>query len=86
LHQGVNNFCCNRQIVYALLSGSCLYLTFTGAAWHPCVSCSFSFSRLHSKKEVTEGKANGGDLHGLIATATRKKVNIRELMQAKPFL
>jgi len=53
-----------------------------GVAWHPCVSCSFSLSGLHGKKEVAEAKANRWDLHGLRATATRKKVNITELMQA----
>jgi len=67
---------------YQVYPCPCLYLTATGVAWHPCVSCSFFFSGLHSKKKVAEGKAKGGDLQDLIATATRKKVNITECMQA----
>lgn len=84
MHQGVNNHGSNRQVVYVSLSGlplSLFILTAIGVVWHPCVSCSFSFSGLHSKKKVAEGKVNSGDLYGLIATATRKKVNITELMQ-----
>ena len=67
---------------YQVYPCPCLYLTAIGVARHPCVFCNFSFSGLRSKKKVAEAKANSGDLHGLIATATRKKVNITELMQA----
>jgi len=66
---------------YQVYPYPCLYLNATGVDWHLCVSCIFSFSGLHSKKKVAEGKTNSGDLHGLIAT-TRKKINITELMQA----
>jgi len=70
---------------YQVYPCSCLYLTAIGLAWHPCVSRNFSFSGLHSKKKVAEGKANGGDLHGLIVTATRKKLISRNVCRHNHF-